>query len=139
MLHDQWAKVSIISGYALGVGNLVLLVLGGPTILTLGLAVMLAPFTLALALTLTALLACSLVSFVLGDPRERAELLVGAIGRLQPPSAGEKYRETMLAEVSAAPSHLVVAIRTNLVTTAPRTILAAWVRFPRPSGGVPAR
>jgi hypothetical protein len=138
MWCGQWVKVAKICGYAVGVGNLILLVLGGPTIVTLGLAVVLAPFTLALALTLTAFLACNVVSLALGDCRERTELLVCAVGGLQPPHAGEKYREAMLAEVNAAPSHLVRAIRTNLAKTAPRTILAAWVRFPRPPRSGPA-
>ena len=132
-------KVAKICGYAVGVGNLILLVLGGLTIWTLGLAVVLAPFTLALALKVTAFLACNLVSLALGDCRERTELLVCAVGALQPPRAGEKYREAMLAEVSVAPSYQVRAIRTNLVTTAPRTILAAWAPLPRPlrSGRAP--
>jgi hypothetical protein len=138
MRGGRWIKTAKICGYALGAGNLIVLALSGPTILTLGLAVVLAPFTLALALTLTAFLACSVVSLALGDCRERAELLVCAVGGLQPPSAGERYREAMLAEVSAAPSHLVGAIRTNLVTTAPRTILAAWVHLPKPLRGGPA-
>jgi hypothetical protein len=128
-MRDRRVRIARISGYALGVSNIILLILGGPTIVTLGLAVVLAPFTLAVALTLTTLLACSVVSFALGDARERAELLVSAIGRLQPPSEGEKYQEAMLAEVSAAPSHLVVALRTNLVVTAPRNIVAAWVHL----------
>jgi len=131
MWRGRWVQVAKICGYAVGVGNVILLVLGGPTIWILGLAVVLAPFTLALALKLTAFLACNLVSLALGDCRERTELLVCAVGGLQPPCAGEKYREAMLAEVSAAPSHQVRAIRTNLVTTAPRTILAAWGHLPR--------
>jgi hypothetical protein len=129
MRCGRWAKVG---GYALGVGNFVLLVaFDGPTILTLGLAIVLAPFTLALALELTAFLACSFVSLALGDRRERAELLVCAVGGLQPPSAGEKYREAMLAELSAAPAYQVRALLTDLVKTAPSTILAAWVHLPR--------
>jgi hypothetical protein len=138
MWRGQRVMVAKICGYALGVGNLILLVLGGPTILTIGLAVALAPFTLFLALTLTAFLACNLVSLALGDCRERTELLVCAVARLQPPSAGEKYREAMLAEVSAAPPHLVGTIRTNLAKTAPRTILAAWLHLPRPFRRGPA-
>ncbi|MGH3784924.1 MAG: hypothetical protein ACRDRO_31015 [Pseudonocardiaceae bacterium] len=131
-------KVAKICGYAVGVANLILLVLGGATLLSLGLAVVLAPFTLALALRLTAFLACNLVSLALGDCRERAELLVCAVGALQPPRAGEKYREAMLAEVSAAPFRQVRAIRTNLATTAPRTILASWVNPPIPLRSGPA-
>ncbi|MDQ2881762.1 MAG: hypothetical protein M3Y48_11205 [Actinomycetota bacterium] len=131
-------KVAKICGYAVGVANLILLVLGGATILSLGLAVVLAPFTLALALRLTAFLACNLVSLALGDCRERAELLVCAVGALQPPRAGEKYREAMLAEVSAAPLYQVRAIRTNLAATAPRTILASWVHPPIPLRSGPA-
>lgn len=138
MWCGRWMKVAKICGYAVGVGNLILLVLGGLTIWTLGLAVVLAPFTLALALKVTAFLACNLVSLALGDCRERTELLVCAVGALQPPRASEKYREAMLAEVSAAPSYQVRAIRTNLVTTAPRTILAAWAPLPRPLRSGPA-
>jgi hypothetical protein len=138
MRRGRWATVAKICGYALGVGNLILFVLGGSTILTLGLAVVLAPFTLAVALKLTAFLACSFVSLAIGDHRERAELLVCAVGTLQPPNAGEKYREAMLAEISAAPAYQVRAIRTNLVKTAPRTILAAWAHLPRPLRSGPA-
>lgn len=127
-----WAKVAKFGGYALGVATLILLVFGEPTTLTLILVVLLAPFTLALALKLTAFLACSVVSLGLGDSQERTELLVCAIGRLQPPSAGERYREAILAEVGAAPSDQIRAIRTDLMKNAPRTILAAWVRLPRP-------
>lgn len=133
MRCGRWAQVAKFCGYALGVGNLVLLVHGGPTILTLVLAVVLAPFTLALALKLTAFLACSVVILALGDRRERTELLVCAIGGLQPPSAGERYRETILAEVSAAlsDSGQLWPIRIDLMKSAPRTILTAWVRLPR--------
>jgi hypothetical protein len=138
MWRGRWLKVAKICGYAVGVGNLILLVLGGPSILPLGLVVVLAPFTLALALKLTAFLACNLVSLALGDCRERTELLVCAVGGLQPPRAGETYREAMLAEVSDAPPHQVRAIRNNLVTTAPRTILAAWAQLPRPLRRGPA-
>jgi hypothetical protein len=138
MWRGQRMKVAKICGYALGVANLIPLVLGGPTVWILGLAVVLAPLTLALVLSLTAFLACGVVSLALGDSRERIELLVYAIGRLQPPSAGEKYREAMLAEVSAAPPHLVGAIRTNLAKTAPRTILAAWVHLLRSPRSGPA-
>ncbi len=138
MWRGRWVQAAKAGGYALGVGNLVLLVLGGPTILTLALAVVLAPFTLALALKLTAFLACSVVSLALGDCRERTELLVCAVGALQPPRAGERYREAILAEVSAAPPHQVRAISTNLAQTAPRTILAAWVHLPRPLWSGPA-
>ncbi|MGH3973520.1 MAG: hypothetical protein ACRDS9_09355 [Pseudonocardiaceae bacterium] len=123
-------------GYALGVGNLALLlvlaeqwVLAEHTIVTLSLAVVLAPFTLALSLKLTAFLACGFVSLALGDPRERAELLVYAIAGLQPPSAGEKYREAMHAEISVAPSDQVRAIRINLIQTTATTVLAAWAQF----------
>jgi hypothetical protein len=119
-------------GHILGVGNLIMLVLGEPTTLTLSLAVALAPFTLAMALKLTAFLACGMTSFAIGDRRERAELLVCAVGALQPPSAGDKYREAMLAVIRFAPPDHVRAIATNLLVTAPRTILATWVRIPRP-------
>ncbi|MGH3565426.1 MAG: hypothetical protein ACRDRH_05235 [Pseudonocardia sp.] len=117
--------------HAAGVGNLMLLIFGDPSTLALGLVVVLAPFTLASALQLTAFLACSSVSVALGDRRERVELLVCAIGVLQPPSEGEKYQESMLAEIRAASSPEVLAIGVNLIQTAPRTILAAWVRFLR--------
>lgn len=116
-------------GYGLGVGNVGLLVFAEPTTATLGLAVLLAPFTLALALKLTAFLACNFVSLVLGDPRERAEVLVCAVAGLQPPSAGERYQEAILAEINAAPSDQVSAIRINLMKTATHTILAAWAQF----------
>ena len=125
------AKAVKLCGHALGVGNLMMLVFGGSLALTLPLAVVLAPFTLASALMLTVFLACGSVSVALGDRRERAELLVCVIGRLQPRSAGEEYREAMLAEIRAAPSHLVRAIEINLIETAPRTILAAWAYDPR--------
>ena len=42
MWRGRWLKVAKICGYAVGLGNLILLVLGGPTILTLGVAVVLA-------------------------------------------------------------------------------------------------
>ena len=132
MRSGRRARTAKICGHALGVGNLMLLVFGEPTTpLAFVAVVVLAPFTLASGLGLTVLLACSSVSFALGERRERAELLVGVIGGLQPPSEGEKYREAMLAEIRAAPSHLVRAIGINLVQTAPRTILAAWAHFPR--------
>lgn len=131
MRRDRLAKVAKIAGYVLGVGDLFLLGLGEPTAVTLGLVVVLAPFTLATALKLTAFLACSMVSFALGDHRERAELLVCAIGCVQPPSQGEKYQEAMLAEIRAAPAPQLPAIRANLVTTAPRVIAGAWIRLPK--------
>jgi hypothetical protein len=136
--RDQRAKVAKSCGNILGVSNVILLVVGEPTIVNLGLVVVLVPFTLALALKLTIFLACNLVSLALGDCRERTELLVCAVGGLQPPHAGETYREAMLAEVSAAPPHQVRAIRNNLVTTAPRTIFAAWAQLPRPLRSGPA-
>ncbi|MGH3670229.1 MAG: hypothetical protein ACRDSH_06285 [Pseudonocardiaceae bacterium] len=132
MKRDQLVKVAKSCGHVLGVGNLLLLGLGGPTAVTLGLVVVLAPFTLAVALKLTVFLACSVVSFALGDHRERAELLVCAISRMQPPSEGEQYQEAMLAEIRAAPSSQLPAIRTNLVTTAPSAIAGAWIRLPKP-------
>jgi hypothetical protein len=132
MWRDRWAEVARICAYAVGVGNLVLCVLGEPTTLTLGVTVVLAPFTLAVALKLTAFLACSAVSLALGDRRERIELLICAIGGLQPPRAGKEYQEAMIAEICAAPSHQVQTIGTNLLTTAPRTILQAWARIFRP-------
>lgn len=131
MRPDQWAKTAKNGGHIVGVGNLLLLIFGEPTTLTLGLALVLSPLTLTFALKLTAFLACSSVSFALGDRRERAELLVCAIGAVQPPSAGERYRETMLAEIRFAPSEQVHAIARDLFITALRTILAAWLRIPR--------
>lgn len=139
MRCGRWAMAAKTCCYALGVGNVVLLTLGGSTILTLGLAIMLAPFTLAVALQLTAFLACSFVSLALGDGRERTELLVCAVSGLQPPGAGERYKEAMLAEISTAPPHQVEAIRTDLAKTAPTTILAAWVYLPRPFRNGPVR
>jgi hypothetical protein len=131
MRRGRWTKVAKIGSYTLGVANLALLIFVQPTVLSFIFAVVLAPFTLALALKLTALLSCHAVSFVLGDRRERAELLVCAVGGLQPPAAGKKYREAMLAEISAAPPDLVPAIRTDLVKTAVRVVVAAWAQFGR--------
>ncbi len=128
MWRGPRARVAKICAYALGVGNLTLPVLAEPTALTLSLTVVLAPFTLAVALKLTAFLACGLVSVALGDHLERTELLVCVIAGLQPPIEGERYREAILAEVRAAPPHQVRAIRTDLLRNAPRTILAAWAR-----------
>lgn len=139
MRCGRWATAVKTCCYALGVGNIILWVLGGSTVLTLGLAIVLAPFTLAVALKLTAFLACSFVSLALGDCRERAEVLVCVVGGLQPPGAGEKYKEAMLAEISAAPCHQVEAIRTNLAKTAPTTILSAWSYLPRPFRNGPVR
>jgi hypothetical protein len=132
MWRGRRAEAAKICAHAVGVGNLILLVLGEPTTLTLSLAVALTPFTLATALKLTTFVTCNMVSLALGDGRERAELLVCAIGGVQPPSEGEKYREAMLAEIRAAPSHQLRAIGANLMKTAPKTILGAWVRLPRP-------
>jgi len=131
MRRGRWTKVAKIGSYALGAANLVLLIFLQATVLSFILTVVLAPFTLALALKVTALLACHAVSFALGDRRERAELLVCAVSGLQPPAAGEKYKEAMLAEISAAPPDLVPAIRTDLVKTAVRVVLAAWAQFGR--------
>ncbi len=131
MRRGQWGELPKVGGYALGVCNLGMLVFAEPTTVSLGLAVVLAPFTLALALHLTAFLACNVVSLALGDRRERAELLVCAVAALQPPSVGEKYQEAMLAEISAVPSHLVPAMRINLLKTATRTVLAAWTQSAR--------
>ncbi|MGH3787984.1 MAG: hypothetical protein ACRDRG_15855 [Pseudonocardiaceae bacterium] len=130
-MRRGWRAVAKACGYALGVGNVALLVLAEPTTLILGLAVVLAPFTLALALKLTAFLACSFISLAVGDTRERAELLVCGVGAVQPPGLGEKYREAMLAEISAASPDQVHAIRTDLMKTAASTILAAWAQFSR--------
>lgn len=124
-VHNRLVVVAKIGAYTLGAGNLVLWSLGSSTDLTF----VLAPFTLALALKLTAFLACSLVSFVLGDRRERTELLICAIAWLQPPVQGERYQEAMLAENHAAAPDQVLAIRLNLMKHAPRTILAAWLHL----------
>lgn len=131
MWQGRRATAAKICGHALGAGNVILLVLGQSTTLTLTVAVVLVPFTLALALHLAAFLACSCISLALGDRRERTELLVCAIAGLQPPIEGEKYQEAILAEIRAAPSYQVLAIRTDLMKNAPRTILAAWVHPPR--------
>jgi hypothetical protein len=129
-MQRSWrAEVAKAVGYALGMGNIALLVLAEPTTLTLGLAVALAPFTLALALKLTAFIACSFISLAVGNPRERAELLVSAVSAVQPPGLGEKYREAMLAEINAAPADQVHAIRIDLMKTAVSIVLAAWAQF----------
>ncbi len=134
MGRGRWATVATICGDSLGVANLILLAHPASAKVTLGLAVVLAPFTLALALRPTAFLACHVVSLVLSSRRDRVELLICAIGGLQPPLKGEKYREAILAELRAAPSHQVAAIRTDLMKNAPRTIVAAWAHVPRPPG-----
>lgn len=132
MRRGRRTQIATSCGHLVGVANLLLLILSEPTTLTLGVAVALAPFTLATALKLTAFLACSVVSLALGDRRERGEVLICAISAVQPPHAGEQYREAMLGEIRAAELDQVRAIRTNLMATAPRTILAAWGRLPRP-------
>jgi hypothetical protein len=129
MRRDQWTRTAKSCGHVVGVVNLVLLIFGGSTPLTLGLAVMLAPLTLALGLKLTAVLACNCIGLALGNCHERAELVVCGISAVQPPSAGEMYREAMLAEIRFAPAEQVRAITNNLLITAPRTILAAWTRL----------
>ncbi|MGH3854062.1 MAG: hypothetical protein ACRDR6_11305 [Pseudonocardiaceae bacterium] len=136
MWRGRWAHAAKICAYAVGGGNLILLVLGGPTMLTLSLAVALTPVTLAMTLQLTAFLACGVLSLAVSGRRDRAELLACAIGAAQPPRAGEKYREAMIAEIRAAKPREARMIGTNLMTTAPRTILAAWVQLLKP---VPAR
>jgi hypothetical protein len=130
--RDRRAKVAKSCGHVLGAGNLILLIFGEPTTATLGVTVVLAPFTLAMALKLTVFLACSCVSLALGDRQERAELLVCALSTVQPANDGEKYQEAMLAEIRTAPPDQVRAIATNLITAAPRTILGAWGRIPKP-------
>lgn len=131
MVRSRRVLIAKICGYSLGVGNLALFAQGPSTTLTSILVVVLAPFTLALALKLTASLACSTVSLALGDRRERTELLICAIAGLQPSAEGEQYREAMLAENHVAASDQVLAIRANLMKNAPKTILAAWVH-PKP-------
>jgi hypothetical protein len=130
--RDRRAKVAKSCGHILGVGNLIVLVFVESAAPTLILVVALTPFTLAMVLRLIAFLACGVLSLALSNSRDRAELLACAIGAVQPPSAGEKYREAMLAEIRAAPFDRVQAIAANLMTAAPRTILAAWIRIPRP-------
>ncbi|MGH3871149.1 MAG: hypothetical protein ACRDSR_06460 [Pseudonocardiaceae bacterium] len=132
MDRDRRAQVAKTCFHAVGLGNLMLLLAAEPSTMTLGLAAVLAPFTLATALQLTAFLACNLIGLVLCGPRERAEFLVLAVRALQPPGAGERYQESMLAEIHAAPADQVQAIRTNLVVTAPRTVLTAWLHRPKP-------
>lgn len=132
MWRGRRVEVAKVCAHAVGVGNFILLVFSEPATLSLSLAVVLAPFTLASALMLTTFLACCMVSLALGDYQERVELLVCAIGGVQPPSAGEKYREAILAEIRAAPAHQMRAIGINLMKTAPRIILGAWVHLPRP-------
>jgi hypothetical protein len=132
MRRDWRAKVATDCAHILGVGNFIMLAFGRPTAVSLGLAAVLAPFTIATALRSAAFFGCSFVSFAIGDRRERAELLVGAIGAVQPPGAGEQYRETMLAVIHAARPDQVRAIAIDLMVAAFRTILDAWVRIPRP-------
>lgn len=131
MRRNQWTRTAKSCGNVMGVVNLVLLIFGEPTPLTLGLAVVLAPLTLAVGLKLTAALACNCVGLALGNCHERVELVVSGIAAVQPSSAGEMYREAMLAEIRAAETDQIRAIANNLVVTAPRTVLAAWIRIPR--------
>lgn len=131
MRRHQCTKAAKRCGAVVGVANLFLLIFAEPTAVMLGLTVVLAPLTLAVALKVTAFVACNGVSLALGNRLERAELLVCAIGAVQPASAGERYRETMLAEIRAAPADQVLAIANNLLQTAPGTVLAAWARMPR--------
>ncbi|MBV8540471.1 MAG: hypothetical protein JO063_00205 [Pseudonocardiales bacterium] len=128
MWRGRRAEVGKICAYAAGAGNLVLLVFGAHTTWTLGLAVVLAPFTLATALHLTTFLACGVLSLVLGNRREQAELLVCAIGAMQPSTAGEEYQETMIAVIRHARPDEARKIRNDLMAAAPRTVLEAWVR-----------
>ncbi|MBV9140794.1 MAG: hypothetical protein JO115_07740 [Pseudonocardiales bacterium] len=128
------AKAAKICAYAVGVGMLIMLVLATPTALTLSLAVLLVPFTLAMSLRLTASLACDVLSLMLGDCRDRAELVASAIGAIQPPSEGEQYQETMVNTIrdpDASPE-LVRKMCIDLLKTAPSTILEAWMRVLRP-------
>jgi hypothetical protein len=133
MWHGRRAKAAKSCAHAVGVGNVIMLVLAKPGALILSLAVVLAPFTLAMALRLTAALALGVLSLALIARRDRAELLVCAIGAMQPPSAGEEYRETMIADIrdDELTDEILRKIPANLLKTAPRTILAAWVRIPR--------
>lgn len=141
MWQGRRAKAAEICAYAVGVGVLITLVLAEPTALTLGLAIVLAPFTLAMALQLTAFLAGGMLSFTLSDCRDRAELVACAIGAVQPPGEGEQYQETMVAMIRDPSASLkqVRAMRSNLLITAPRTILEAWMRVLRARRRVRAR
>lgn len=133
--HNRRAKAAEICAHALGVGVLIMLVLAEPTAVTLSLAVALAPFTLATVLRLTVFLACGVLSLVLGDCRDRAELVACAIGAVQPPGEGEQYRETMIAEIRYEPAdEKIPAITVDLLINAPRTIWGAWRRVLRPQG-----
>ncbi len=129
MSQSYRAKICIC---AAGVGNVLLLACGASTALTLSVAVLLAPFTLAAALQLTVFVACSVLSYALSDGRDRAELLVSVISALLPRSAGDGYQESMIAEIRTARSDQVRQIALNLIATAPTTIFDAWVRLPRP-------
>ena len=120
--------------YAMGVANLIILIFGASTALTLSVAIVLAPFLLATGLQLTASIACGALSYALSDRRDRAELLARVIATMLPWRAGEQYQEAMIAEIRAAPPHLVRPIALNLVATAPRTILEVWVLLPMPLG-----
>lgn len=134
MWPGRRAKAAEICAYAVGVGMLIMLVFAKPTALTLILAVALAPFTLAMALRLTAFLACGVLSLALGDWRDRAVALICVIAALLPPGESEQYQETMIANIRdlAASPELVRKMYINLLKTAPRTILAGWIRIPRP-------
>lgn len=132
MSRSRRIRIAKGCGHILGLANVILLVLGASTTLTLSLAVVLAPFTLAVALKFTTFLACNMTSLAVGDSRERAELLICAIGAVQPPTAGENYQEAMVAEIRAARSHQIRTIASNLMVTAPRTIIGSWIRVPGP-------
>lgn len=133
MSQSHRAKICIC---AAGVGNVLLLAFGAPTALTLSVAVFLAPLTLFMALQLTVFVACGVLSFALGDGRDRAELLVYVISAMFPGGgSGEKYSETMISEVRVAPPEQIWPIALNLTAAAPRTIFDAWVRLPRPLWG----
>ena len=133
MWGGRWVHAAMICAYVVGGANLILLILGGPPVLTLSLAVMLTPVTLAMALRLTAFLACGVLSVALGDCRDRVELLACVIGAVQPPSAGEQYREAMIAVIRDPTLPDPRRLGINLVATAPRTILGQWVRLLRPA------
>lgn len=132
MWWSHRAEIANVGTCAAGLANLIILTFGAPTALTLSVAVLLAPFMLATALQLTVLVACSVLSYALSDGRDRAELLVRMISAMLPRSADEKYREAMIADIRVARSHQIRPIALNLIATAPRTILDAWVRLPRP-------
>ncbi len=88
--------------------------------MSLGMTIVLAPFTLAMALRVTAFLACGVLSLALSDCRDRAELVACAIGAVQPPGEGEQNREAMIAEIrDDLADERISAIVADLLINAP--------------------